>query len=123
VCIIIRTSSELSTPVVLTAAECLAGLAASDRWDAPEIRAVALKALATSRASARIQAAQRYGMTEWLKPALVEICATPWGNLTVEDLTILEPSSVLKIMKIRSGYSVAYSDSKRNQMIDYEFDL
>jgi hypothetical protein len=111
----------LDTPALFTATKCLAGLAASDRWDAPRIRAISLKVLSTSRPSTRIYAARNYGKTNWLKAAVLEICSVPFESLTDEDMSIPGPHDILKVMAIRSHYATPSISHLTHSYIQKEF--
>jgi hypothetical protein len=128
--IIHRTDAAISDTLDLTLHEQVSNqewllcLAAAERWGAPSLRALAIRALTNARPAARIAAARQYDYPQWLRPAFVSICSGP--ALTAEDFALLTPEDLEKIVGTReaalraeaSGASSKANTAARNHVIN-----
>jgi hypothetical protein len=77
--------------------------AAAARWDAPIIHTATLAQLANSDDSvAKLIAARRYGLEEWLWPVFFSICNRDWQPPT-QDVLDLSPEDITMIDTIRNA--------------------
>jgi hypothetical protein len=108
----------------VTNQEWLLCLAAAERWGAPSLRTLAIRALTNARPAARIAAARQYDCGQWLRPAFVSICSG--SALTAEDFALLTPEDLEKIVGTReaalrsetSGASTKANNAARSLVIN-----
>jgi hypothetical protein len=76
-------------------------LSAATRWDAPDLRAYALKNLgASDDILSQLLTAHRFDIPTWLWPALHHLC-TRRDPLAVAEISALKPLEIVAIMSIR----------------------
>jgi hypothetical protein len=77
-------------------------MSAAERWEAPILHTRAVGALASARPAARLEVGRRFNMPEWVTLAMEALMETPLTELTVDDITYLQPDDIINVISARS---------------------